>query len=313
MADNTTSSCDFELLQGIHIEALVFAYCIIVSVESILVVVVVYRTKALHTNSDIIVACLSLTDILLCCSFTAHGIKALAGSIFTKFQKNLFVIFLFGDCYGGVLISVTHLGLAAIDRYIQIAHPFYYMKFVTKRRIFRILLVIWLIGFVYTMFPLAVYTSDTYSEKCILIHPPWEYFCLLFIVYLANVIAVFVSYLKIAHLAFKHNKSANIRRLHNEDKASDVIFLQNRKAALRSLKFFIVMFGAFMLFTSPSIVITFVNKFHDLPSFVYLITVITLMLNSFTNCLIYAFLRKEFLKALVETFKNVRKNLCIKL
>lgn len=246
MQVNTTAGCDFELLKGFQFECLVFVYSIIVSVESILVVVIICRTKALHTNSDIIVGCLSLTDILLCASYTAHGVKSLAGSTLSKSQKNYLVSFLCGACYGGVLISITHLGFAAIDRYVQIAYPFYYIKHMTKRRLFKKLLAIWLIGGMYTLTPLFLYFYRQNSETCILLHPPLAYFFILFTGYLANIMIVFISYLKIARLAFQHKKSANIRRMQIEDRTSTVIFSQNRKGAIKSVNFFIVMFGAFL-------------------------------------------------------------------
>lgn len=260
MPNTTSLGCYVAFQDGAVFYYVVLPVCIIIFCESVLVIATILRTTNLHTNTDIIVASLSATDILMCASYIAHGVHDSFPSI-EKFQSKLLHNFLLDDSFGPILISITHMGFAAIDRYICIAHPFYYMKNMTLWRNFKILLAIWLSGLVYTVIPLLVYVDDKYHKLCILFKTPIEYYCIYLVGYLANIIIVFISYLKISCLALRHKKAAVDRRAQFESPAR----IQDQNVSLRSARFFAVMFGTFMLFTSPITIVSGVSLVRRLP------------------------------------------------
>jgi uncharacterized membrane protein len=67
------------------------------------------------------------------------------------------------DCINlGTSFALHQMGIISVDRYIYIAHPFYYMKHVTKRLVFRIIACLWCVGIVYGLVPLIAYRDSSY-------------------------------------------------------------------------------------------------------------------------------------------------------
>lgn len=307
---NTTFDCNLQIFQNIRTVYFLFPVCFIVVCESALVISTVWRTHALHTNTDIIVASLSVTDILMCLSFISRGMLGLPFPAPTESFRKIINNFILGDSAGAVLCFIVHLDIVAIDRYIHIAHPFYYIRRMTKRRILKVLATIWTLSLLYTVLPIVVYTDDKYHKICIAIYPPVEYFSLLVTAYVISIVTVFICYFKIAFVAFHHKKTSNLRRGQHEDIQVTTVLKQNRRAAMRSIKFFAVVFGVFSLCTLPPVLVSGLSLIDVVPPSACIPTQHLLLIHSLTNCPIYFFMSKEFSKALKMTFVDMKQRCC---
>ena len=110
-----------------------------------LVIISVRTTPQLRNKYNALLACLAVTDILAGALgqplFIAELIYRLTGSPASEFciiphaTRHLSRAF--------VLISLQHLALISIERYISIKFPFRYLNIVTKRRLIISVVLVW--------------------------------------------------------------------------------------------------------------------------------------------------------------------------
>lgn len=301
MGTNETFDCIFDVNSGFYIlHVVVFFCCAVVIVDSFIVTFVIWRTPALHTNTNILFLSSIFSDILQCVVYVAT--QAL-----NIFANKLLSNFLICASFGLVLISLVHLGAIAIDRYIHIAHPFFYMKEMTKGRVLKILVSIWTVGLLYTLAPLIAFREDSFQEKCTFLRPPLAYYIAGCTAYMVNIIAVFTCYLMIACLAFQHKKAANARRLHNNDNNGAIMFRHNFRAALRSVKFFAIMFGIYAFCTLPTMLCSGINRFYKIPNSILIPLLYLMVVNSIATVWVYMIINKEFNKALILIFSEIKQ------
>ena len=123
--------------------------CPFVIVLNILVMVAVKTKPQLRTKSNIALACLSTTDLvvgllvqplhIMHASFLLSG----QGNIFYSLNKVLVTVTLTFKC---LMVSFTHLILLSAERYIAVRHPFAYESKVTEARIIIASCLAWIIA-----------------------------------------------------------------------------------------------------------------------------------------------------------------------
>jgi hypothetical protein len=210
----------------------------------------------------------------------------------------VFSIFVFGACYSSVLLTTVHMGLFALDRYFQIVHPFFYRNFATKRRAIVTLTSVWISGIIYTIIPLILYSYDEFIGKCTILNPPLVYYSLGVGVYLVVLIIVFLCYFKIALVAFNHKKAANARRLQTSEAAVGIPLRNNRLVALRSVKFFVLMFGVYFVCSFPPVVSTGISEVYNMPPVGQTMFIFLMPLHSIVNFFIYVTFSNDFSRVL---------------
>ncbi|CAG5119128.1 unnamed protein product, partial [Candidula unifasciata] len=201
--------------------------------ESLLVVCVIWFTERLQRNTDILVASLAINDLILGFAFTSNQILTVPLGVVYPIDTKLLSCIVSGLSSGTTNLSMMHMGMIAIDRYIQIAYPFYYMKAMTKTRTYSILLVLWIVNFIFFIIPPTVYNNDQYHKRCILLHQPIVYYSAGFTTYVTSLVLVFVCYLKIAHVAFRHKKASESRRRDVTITQAEIHLRNNVRTALR--------------------------------------------------------------------------------
>ncbi|KAL9972751.1 hypothetical protein ACROYT_G019116 [Oculina patagonica] len=111
-----------------------------------LVIFVVTTRRRLQTNSNILLACLAGTDLLVGLTVQPIGIAGLAKRAFGIQPfctvETVFAIALFASWYA----SLSHLVLISIDRYIAVKDALRYREIVTRQRIKKAVLVAWAIA-----------------------------------------------------------------------------------------------------------------------------------------------------------------------
>ncbi|CAG5136208.1 unnamed protein product, partial [Candidula unifasciata] len=200
-------------------------------IKSIFIIVFTTRTEERQKNTNIVFASIAINDLVKGVVLLYYQVATIPFYKPNALWNNTSDSFLFGACYGNVILSFLHLAVLTLDRYVYILHQFFYMKHVTKRRIYLVLLCIWIIGLIYIVIPIFVYADEKYHERCMILHPPVEYFCLSSCVYVFMLIVVFICCLNIACLAFKRRKAANNRRRTATDILDSTIFRSNRSSA----------------------------------------------------------------------------------
>jgi hypothetical protein len=131
--------------------------------QNLITILTIWRWPKLHTNANIFIVSVSLTDILLSLSYSINHLVHI-----TLFSS---VFFMFATLYSNALLSMNQMGTIAVDRYIYIAHLFFYMKNITKKRVIITLACVWGMSLVFLITPLFVYTDVKYHNRCINLNP----------------------------------------------------------------------------------------------------------------------------------------------
>lgn len=310
MAYNETNACSIHANFGIFI-VYITAFITFMSVsECLVVILVIWFTETLRGNTNVFVASLAVNDLLLAVAFTSNQITVVPLGVSYSINSKLLNCFTFGISSATTNLSLMHMGVIAVDRFIQIDHPFYYMKAMTKKRSYSVVLVLWITNAIFIIIPPTVYYDDKYHRECILLHQPVVYYCSGASVYFTSLILVFFCYLKIAHVAFKHKKAAESRRLAIAVPQADLHLRNNVHTALRSVKFFALMFGVFFMCTFPPVFTTGLGLWHTLPENIYVGLFSLVPLHSTINFLIFTYMNKEFSSALVRKVSAIKRRFC---
>ncbi|CAG5134635.1 unnamed protein product [Candidula unifasciata] len=235
MNNTTVTTCYVKLWGDFHMFVIGICLGFVVFNLNLLIIVTILRTKALHTNTNIFMVSVALLDCLMAMSDFTQG---LVYSTEVRFNTNVIhfidtVLFAIG--YSATTLSCTYMAFIAIDRYINIAHPFYYILNITKRRLIVVQLIAWLFGLVYCSVPIILYRDDKYHRYCIASHPPLEYFIIDASLNLIDYVLICICYFRISYLAFRHKKAANARRQQSEN-LENVFKLRNNRTAARKMK-----------------------------------------------------------------------------
>lgn len=307
---NTDTDCNLKFpCQNLQFYiGIILSLCVFI--PNILTIVTIWRTLKLHTNTNIFTISLAFIDLLT-------GISGLVQSIFyspllkqSSINDYIFSTITLGISYSSVVLSCTHIAIAAIDRYICITHPFYYIVNVTKASLLRKLTVIWLIGFVYLILPSFLYTGEIHHRKCILVQPPSEYYIASLVIGSLNYIIVFVCYSKIARVAFRHNKAANKRRLRVGNVSKAMRLEISYKTSMKSIKFFVVCFGTYFIFTFPPALATgLLLLSYPIPDYILYLMFGASQMHSVSNFFIHIHMCKDFSEAVKKQLKMV--NACL--
>lgn len=303
MDSNITGDCYHKVSANIYVISLIILVTFILTAISVFVVVVICCTRALHTNTNIMMASLAVSNILLAAACTCIVDQSVSDRKANIPKGDISSSFVLGACFSSVSLTIMHMGAIAVDRYIRIAHPFYYMTSVSKRHVSLILISQW-IGVASLITPMLAFTKHKYHERCIFLYPPYELFSLFVLLYIISFAVVCTSYMKIAMIAFRHKKAANSRRMLTD--GDGVTFKRNRMAALKSVKFFALMFGVFSMFTLPPLVSTTLSYFYPVQQIVHFSLMFCYDINSVVNSCIYIYMNKEFVLALRRSISYIK-------
>ncbi|CAG5135773.1 unnamed protein product [Candidula unifasciata] len=255
MNNTNCTPCYIKLWGNFHIFCIGMCLGLVVFNLNVLIIVTIIRSKALHTNTNIFIASVALLDCFMAMTDFTQGLVYSTELRLNRNNMNVVDAVLLGTGTSAVTLSYTHMAILAVDRYINIAHPFYYISNVTKRRVIVVLFIVWLSGLVYCIIPGIYYRDNKYHRHCITSNPPSEYFIINASFNLVDYVIIFICYFRISYLAFRHKKAANVRRKHTENPENVFKIRNNRTAAAKSVKFFICLFGAFFVLTFPPAVV----------------------------------------------------------
>ena len=99
--------------------------------ENILLITVIARTRSLHTNTNILVASLAVTDVLVGVHVCVMGLSEQPEGLRSWLRLSTTGIrmidsFLTGLNYSLATVSIGHLAALALDRYLYVLWPLHY-------------------------------------------------------------------------------------------------------------------------------------------------------------------------------------------
>lgn len=250
--DNTTSSCAAALFTDYVLVYIGRFFSSLVMCISLLAMVVIRRTPALQNISHIYIFSNAACNIILSVIFTIISCMHVSKVIHDVNMAISLDSVLFGVSYAFSFSACLHVTLIAIDRYIYILKPFFYRKHVTSNRVFYLLLCVWTVTLIYINIPIIFYRSEIFHRQCIFMHPPIVYgaFSVCSTVVFYSLICG--CYFRIARVAFTRKKTKDSIR---QSEAPNIA-ITNGKAALKSITFFLSLFGTYFLCYTPLVIIS---------------------------------------------------------
>ena len=249
---------------------------------NVLVIMAVKRRPRLQSYSNILLACLAVTDaftgLLVQPTFIIWGISRLLGGINTDMIHNLHILFLVAV----TLSSALHLMLVTCERLIAIKYTFVYPYLVTTRNIKVAVTVFWVLALCCTILRRTSVNqlfNDGMGKKIGNV--------IIFIVIISCIVYIVMSYgILYQQTAHTQNKIKTQQILQEEVER----FLKEKKA----VKTTAYVICAVLLCFSPGAVITILSYIRELNipySAPWIITIA--MLNSLLNPLVYCWRQKE--------------------
>ncbi|GFR75521.1 5-hydroxytryptamine receptor 1D [Elysia marginata] len=142
---------------------LLLAACILI--VNIITITTLYRTPSLYTLSNTIMASLAVSDLLVglvLIPFSLYSVHSFRSGVFDNYMRLCHL--LVGGCFGWAAISSLHMSLIAVERYIYIVWPFFYLRMVTRLSVASGITATWIIGMVYIIMPQFVGPMD--AKRC---------------------------------------------------------------------------------------------------------------------------------------------------
>lgn len=316
MANGKTSDTDDESVK-IVAQMVVFTFIIIATVVgNTLIFVSVIKFRHLRTNTNFILLSLALTDLSMVIIMVLNAVTTVTGE------------WIFGDwCCRAVasigltlsFISILHLCMLSVDRYIAIQKPFRYQFIVTRRRVITILLLIWLSVVVILNVPLAdfEFRADTYGCASVSTQAspsrdsPYIFFLVgLFVIIpfaiicFSNAVVFKTAFTQARKLSrverSLRESSADICAERADEQAAKTMETHSLKREIKSARTFALVLGIFLLCYTPFYTAGTYRKIAgpaEVPRSVMLITMWIAFANSFCNPIVYGLRYSPFRKA----------------
>lgn len=283
--------------------------------------------RSLRTPTNIVLCSLASTDLAMVVVMVLHAITDVSGHWISTGTLCDFVATL-----GLVLafISILHLCFLSIDRYLAIKNPLRYLLLVTRRRVYIVLVLIWLMPSIFLNLPAADYgfRSEVYgcassnAKTTALEMSPYIFIFVAFFVVIPFSIMLFTN-AAVFRVALSHVKRmSTIERQLYETSTSETSSYRETttrrphntlllKREIKSAKTFALVIGVFLVCYTPFFVTGTYRKVVGREGVPYMATFITTWLafaNSFSNPLLLSplfALQKSFQKTLLRSrFKD---------
>lgn len=283
-------SADLEILAYIVVG-------IIVVSENLILIGIIYKNESLHTEKYFFAFSLGITDLLVGLMSVFTSILYFSGSAeVTVFSSALLLQ------AGFLMLSITHMAVIAVERYVYIAHPFLYELYVTPSKIARFLVIFWIAGLVYLFCVcfIQLYVVGKIVFLMTRVNTALKYSCFL-TVYISMTIISFVLYVLILHQVKKHGNSVSCSEQPNA--------LAKWKENVRCLKFFVTVFGFFFLMTSPYFIVEIAIGGFITNDYIENIMLLCLILNSGVNFIVLVVVDKHFRRILKASLSRLIRSL----
>lgn len=282
-------------------------WCGILSLQAIvgnsLVLWLIAKNKSLRTNANLFITSLAVADLLV------GLIIAPVWIIFRCSQSNKDKYehkYAFSIDYLWIHTTVAttfNLCCVTLDRHIAIFHPLRYQSFVTKKRCYVAIALVWLMSVV---LPCSRFIVMKSSAIVLL----WMSFTVVTV--LIPVMIITFSSILILKAAARQCKKLIIAN----NFCRDLEAIKRSKKNYKATKTVCIVVGLFLVCWMPCLVTSFVNYFTHCGLFCYYHTVwiyveVTAFSSSGINPWVYCLRHDEFYKALTATFRPRRRQISL--
>ncbi|XP_017562409.2 trace amine-associated receptor 4-like [Pygocentrus nattereri] len=273
---------------------------------NLLVIITISHFKQLHSPTNLIVLSLALVDCLLGCLVMPFSMVRwlercwFLGDVFCKIHSSLDMTL--------SIVSILHLSLVSIDRYLAICEPLSYRMRVTNGTVAVCIAFIWLFSLTFSFGVVLSEVNITGLENLLMLNSCGGNCALIFNKQwgvIAALVAFFIPgtimsslYLKIFHVARKQAKvmseRATVRRTSCEMNVQSSE--QRERKAAKTLG---IVMGIFLLCWLPFFIATIIDPFLDFSTPVDVFDALVWFgyLNSTFNPLVYGFFYPRFQSA----------------
>ncbi|KAK7501381.1 hypothetical protein BaRGS_00007506 [Batillaria attramentaria] len=258
-----------------------------------LTILAVFRFEKLRTRANMYIVSLATSDALV-------GILLFFfGSLYIPswrpwFDSTEFVcVGMLSWAYVTVVCSWFNMCLIALDRYIYIAQPYLYERYMTEKNIAGAIVTVWVLAFVYGTIPVYYNTFST-STRC----TTREVIPLMYRSFLSAGLFLFCClctgalYIKITLITLHQKK--NIARVGRENARNYRV----DRGSLKALRLFLTVFGCLFICWSPYCFVELVDGYFGVANIWLRSSMLLGFLNSGINFFIYPYFNQEFRQAL---------------
>ncbi|CAG5136143.1 unnamed protein product [Candidula unifasciata] len=172
-------------------------------------ILVVRRTRSLHTLSNMYVVSLAATDVVV-------GVGLIPLSMFyvpsirnRYYDRNMkLCLLVLGTNLGMAVVSTIHMVFIAIDRYLYIIRPYLYETVVSRKVVYIIIASTWSFGLFYALLPQAIHDQARNTTSCdiTIVMPVGYMFYANVSIYTTSVAIDVAMYSQILLTAYRHRR-----------------------------------------------------------------------------------------------------------
>lgn len=262
---------------------------------NILTLVAVCRFRRLRKKSNMLIISLAVTDAFVGCSAILFLVK-----FARPCEKNGFDTMMVDSLIRiPILVSIFHLIAMGVDKFIAVMRPFYYESVCTSQKMWIVIGVVWLAGFVTagTFFFYMPYALS--QEACLWLSAPLKFVISLeFALYMLAMVILMIVYTKLLLIAREHaRKIADIQTTFNNQHGS-----HGSEGMKKGTRLVIVILVAYILTWLPYFLVNFVviarnGDSNNLLRILTLLSVHCGLTNSWINVIIYGWINHDFREA----------------
>ncbi|RUS86893.1 hypothetical protein EGW08_005372 [Elysia chlorotica] len=272
-------------------------------------ILAIWLTPGLRTMANSYVCSLACADLVVgavCVLLAIYLLPPFRVGWFDKYE--VMCSLLNGLNIGMTVVSAFSMTLIAVDRYIYITKPYFYQRKINFRVIGVSVTSVWLAGLVVAFLPQFI---ATYHPQCHITGrlPVWYLFYLCTFCYILTCAVNIALYSIILQVAHKQRKAVvAIRASVQTPEPGDGSRANSRgpkqiisKGSMKSIKFFLTVFGCFFCCITPMVLILALDIYVPVPAPIYRLFNVLALINSAMNFLIYAGMNAQFRRAIVRT------------
>ncbi|KAH9523320.1 hypothetical protein Btru_066379 [Bulinus truncatus] len=268
---------------------------LVICSSNTLTIIGVCRTPRLRTLANMYVVSLAAVDFLLGLALVPMSLFMLPSTRVTLYYHYIHLcVFINGFNVGMMGNSLIHMTVISIDRYLYIVKPYFYQRVITVHSVVGLIASSWAMALVISSIPYFVFHSNGTACYCdaTQLLPRWYMFYSTWSLYFPWAFIILVMYLLVVRTAVNQNrriKAGHMMPVHS-NRTREIL----SKSSLKSIKFFVTVFGAFFVCVTPIVLCMGIDYIDSVPPWLYRCLIVLALMNSAMNFFILTKQNRQF-------------------